>query len=97
MVWYSVFGGFIFWVSLILAIILFATYRKFHLVMYMVSISLYVFTMGYLIGVFNLHKFGILLVLSFSAVLFMILGYYLSKVLSLKDSKATGSNRAREK
>ena len=95
--WYVLFGGFIFWISLFLAIILFASYRKFYLVMYMISVSLYMFTVGFFIDVFDLPKIGVLLVWVFSACLFMLLGYYLSKVLSLGSSKATDSNRPKKK
>lgn len=78
-------GWFIFWIGLIVAIILFANTKKIYPVFYLASISLYIFTVGFLIDVFELQELGILSVLLFSAVLFMLLGYYLSKVIDLKS------------
>ena len=80
MAWYGILGWGIFWISFIVAVVLFASYKKLHPVMYMVSISLYIFSAGFLIDVFNLPKIGILMTLVFSACLFMVLGYYFSKV-----------------
>jgi len=85
MVFYQILGWGIFWIGLILGIVLFAKYRKLYPVFYMISIALYVFTAGFIIDVFSLGKFGILLTLVVSAVLFMVLGYYLSTVLTNKS------------
>lgn len=81
MVFYEIIGWLVFWVSLILAIVLFVKYKKLYPVFYLISIALYIFTAGYLIDVFEIGKFGTLVILVVSAILFMILGYYLSKVL----------------
>ena len=51
----------------------------------MISMALYIFTAGFVIDVFNLKKLGILTILVLSAAVFMILGYYLSKVLPKKE------------
>lgn len=80
MVWYPILGWGTFWISFLVAIILFASYKKLYPVMYMVSISLYIFSTGFFIDVFELPKIGILMTLIFSACLFMVLGYYFSKV-----------------
>jgi len=84
MVWYPVLGWAVFWIGLIAAIVLFAIYRKFYPVFYLVSIALYIFTIGFMIDVFDIGRLGILLTLVFSAIIFMVLGFYLSKVLHLK-------------
>jgi hypothetical protein len=81
---YPILGWGVFWVAFVLAIVLFATYRRLYPVMYMVSVALYIFTTGFMIDVFDFEKGGILLTLVFSALLFMGLGYYLSKVLHLQ-------------
>ncbi len=79
----GIMGWGIFWVSLVIAIILFAKYRKVHPVFYLISVALYVYTAGYVIDIFELKEGGILTILAISAVIFMILGYYLSKVIDL--------------
>lgn len=84
MAWYGILGFGIFWVSFLIAIILFASYKKFYPVLYMISISLYIFSVGFLIDIFALPKIGILVTLVFSACLFMVLGYYFSKVFEKK-------------
>tara|TARA_Y100000310_G_scaffold341480_1_gene440751 strand:- start:4945 stop:5211 length:267 start_codon:yes stop_codon:yes gene_type:complete len=87
MAFYEVLGWGVFWVSFILAIILFAKYKKLYPVFYLISIALYVFTAGFAIDVFEFERFGILITLVVSAILFMLLGYYLSLVLHLDDDK----------
>ena len=77
----------IFWIGLIVAIILFATYKKIYPVFSMVSVALYIFTASFMIDVFDLGKLAILSTLVFSAVIFMLLGYYLSQVLHLENEK----------
>jgi len=80
-----VFGWGVFIISFILAIILFARHKKFYPVMYMVSIALYIYTAGFSITAFQLGKFAILAVLIVSAVIFMLLGFYLSTVIHLNS------------
>ena len=81
MAFYEIIGWGVFWISLILAIILFSKYRKLSHVFYLCSVSLYIFTAGYMIDIFNFTKFGILATLIISAGMFMGLGHYLSQVL----------------
>lgn len=87
MVFYEVIGWLVFWASLIGAIILFSTYKKIYPVFYLVSIALYIFTAGYMIEIFTFGKFGILTTLVVSAIIFMVLGSYLSKVMPETPSK----------
>lgn len=84
---YPFVGMGVFWIGLIIAIILFATYKKIYPVFYMASVALYIFTASFMIDVFNLGKLAILSTLIISAVLFMLLGYYLSQVLHLEHEK----------
>jgi len=74
-------GHGIFWIGLVVAIILYAMKRKWHPIMYLISVSLYIFTVGFVIDVFDLSKNGILLSLAFSAVVMIGVGFYLSKKL----------------
>jgi len=82
--WYPLLGWGVFWISLIISIILFSIYKKLYPVIYLISIALYMFTIGFAIDVFNLQETGILIILVVSAILFMALGFYLSKVIHLK-------------
>ena len=78
--WYPFLGWSVFTIALIIAIIIFAKVRKFYPIFYLISISLYVFTAGFFIDVYDLTKGGILVVLVISALLFMLLGWYFSQI-----------------
>ncbi|MBS3099543.1 hypothetical protein J4462_04985 [Candidatus Pacearchaeota archaeon] len=82
MVWYPFLGWSVFIVSLIIAIVIFAKHKKFYPIFYLISIALYVFTAGFYIDVYDLSKGGILIVLVISAILFMLIGWYFSKIFS---------------
>ena len=77
--WYPIFGYGIFWIALIIAIILYAVKKKWHPIMYLISVALYLFTVAFVIDVFDLSRNGILGVLAFSAMLMIGLGLYISK------------------
>lgn len=77
--WYSFLGYGVFWIALVVSIILYAMKRKWYPIMYLISISLYIFTVGFVIDVFDLSKNWILLILGFSSILMIGLGLYLSK------------------
>ena len=79
MAWYPFLGYGIFWIGLVVSVILYAMKRKWYPIMYMISVSLYIFTVGFIIDVFELSKNGILLILAFSALVMIGLGMYLSK------------------
>lgn len=78
--WYPFLGWADFIISLIIAIIIYAKSRKFYPIFYLIAISLYVFTAGFYIDVYDLTRGGILMVLVISAVLFMLAGWYFSKI-----------------
>jgi hypothetical protein len=78
---YPFLGWGLFWISLVAGIILFANYKKIYPLFYMISVALYVFTTGFAIDVYEIGKFGILTILVLSAVIFMILGTYFSKMI----------------
>ena len=79
MAWYPYLGYGIFWIGLVVAIILYAMKRKWNPIMYLISVCLYIFTVGFVIDAFDLSKNGILLTLAFSALVMIGLGFYLSK------------------
>lgn len=79
MVWYPFLGYGIFWIGLIISIILYAMKRKWNPIMYLISVCLYIFTIAFVIDVFDLSKNGILLILALSAVSRVGVGFYLSK------------------
>jgi len=78
MAWYPALGWGIFWIGLIASIILFATKKKWYPIMYLVSISLYIFTIGFIVDVFDMGKNGILIILAISAAIMILIGWYLS-------------------
>ena len=82
MAWYPFLGFGIFWIGLVIAIILYAMKRKWHPIMYLISICLYIFTVGFIIDVFDFEKNGILTTLAFSTAVMLGLGFYLSKKFS---------------
>lgn len=79
MAWHSTLGGCIFFIALIVAIYLYTSKKKFYPVMLLISISIYVYTVGFIIDVFDFGKEKILLTLGFSALLMIAFGYYLTK------------------
>lgn len=81
MVWYPFLGYGVFWIGLVVSVILFAMKRKWYPLMYLISICLYIFTVGFVIDVYDLSKNWVLLILAFSALLMIGLGLYLSKKL----------------
>lgn len=80
-------GWGIFFVSFVVAIILFSRYKRIYPVFYLISVALYIFTAGFIIDVYKFQEFGILATLVFSAIVFMILGYYLSKIMSEQSQR----------
>ena len=79
MVFFQIVGVVVFWISLIAAIILYANFRKFSYLMYLISVSLYIFTVSYIIDVFKLGSNAIILLLGLSAAIMIGLGFYLKK------------------
>ncbi len=87
MVFYPLLGWGIFWIALIIGIILFIKFRMIYPIIYLISVSLYIFTAGFTIDVFKFEKLGILSTLIISAIIFMVLGYYFSRVIALEARK----------
>lgn len=77
--WVSVLGWTIFFIAFIVAIILFASIKKFYPVMYLVSIATYLFTIGWIVDIFHWTRNGRLLILAFSSILFIGMGFYFSR------------------
>ena len=82
MVWYPFLGWGVFIIGLIVAIVMFSNMKKIYPIFYVASIALYIFTAGFFIDVYDLAKGGVLLVLVISAILFMLLGWYFSRIFS---------------
>ncbi len=78
---YPFLGWSVFFISFVIAIILFGKYKKLYPVFYLISIALYIFTAGFAIDVYQFGRFGILGTLVLSAIIFMLLGFYLSKIM----------------
>lgn len=77
--WLAPYGWGIFFIGLVAAVILFAIKRKFAPVMYLVSIATYIFTIGFVIAVFEIGKNGVLVLLAVSSALFIVIGFYFSR------------------
>ncbi len=77
--WYPFLGGTIFFIGLVVSIILYAAKRRFYPIMYLISIALYIFTVGFAIDAFDFSRNLILLTLAFSTLVFIFLGYYFTK------------------
>ena len=85
--WYPFLGWSVFIISFIVALIMYSHMKKFYSIFYMISISLYIFTAGFFIDVYDLAKGGVLSVLVLSAVLFMFAGWYFSKIFKGSNLK----------
>ncbi len=77
--WYPILGWFLFWIGLLTALIMYLSKKRWYPIAYLISILLYIFTLGFVIDVFNLSKNTILLLLALSALIMMSIGGYLSK------------------
>lgn len=88
MAWYPFLGYGVFWLGLIVAIIIYIKKRKFYPLLYLISIALYIFTVGFMIDVFNFSRNLIILTLALSAALFIFLGIFISRKASTQISKA---------
>lgn len=84
MVFYQFLGWSTFWIGLLISIILFIKYKKLYPIVYLLSICLYIFSMGFMIDVFEFGKLGIMISLIFSSILFILLGLYFSKMIEHK-------------
>ncbi|HLC31676.1 MAG TPA: hypothetical protein VJK51_03335 [Candidatus Nanoarchaeia archaeon] len=80
------FGWGVFFIGLVVAIVLYAVRKRFYPVMYLISVSTYIFTVGFVIDAFDMEQNGILLMLALSAVIFILLGMYFS--YKMKKHKA---------
>lgn len=79
MVWFPMLGDVIFLIGLVVAIILFAIKKKWFIIMYLISICVYIFTIGFVVDVFDFSKDQTLLILAFSSAVMIGAGVYLSK------------------
>ena len=77
-IWLGALGWGIFSLALVIAIILFLIKRKFYPIMYLISVSTYIFTIGFVIDAFDFNKNMILLTLAASSAVFIFMGYHMS-------------------
>jgi hypothetical protein len=79
MSWAQIVEHSILWIGLVSVIITYVVKRKWYPLMYLISIALYIFTAVFIIDKFDVSKNWILLILAFSTVVMIWLGYYLSR------------------
>ncbi|MBI4438983.1 hypothetical protein HY640_03575 [Candidatus Woesearchaeota archaeon] len=79
MAWFQAVGVLVFFIALIASIIIYANLRKLYYLMYIISLSIYVFMVSYVIEAFQLGRDTVMLILAASAIIMLGLGYYLKK------------------
>ena len=77
--WYPFLGWGVFWIGLIVAIILYALKKKWYPILYLISVCLYIFTIGFIIDIYSFGTNGTLGMLALSALIMIGIGWYLSK------------------
>ena len=55
--------------------------------MYLISIATYIFTIGFVIDAFDVGKNGVLLLLAFSTIVFIVLGIYFGNKFQKKKEE----------
>lgn len=78
--WSIAVGFLVYFIALIVAIIYYVSFRKFSLVLYVASISTFIFSIFYAMDVFEFNRHMILLTLVISTVVFYGLGKYFKNV-----------------
>jgi uncharacterized protein YebE (UPF0316 family) len=79
MVWSQILERTILWIALIASVVLYSLKRRWYQVMYLVSLALYIFTVVFVIDVFDISKNWILFLLAFSTCVMVGVGFYLSQ------------------
>jgi len=95
--WLSALGWGIFFLGLVASIIIFSVKRKFYPVMYLASIAIYIFTIGFMVDAFKLGKNWILILLVISSILFILAGVWFSYKFQRKKSEILQSLPPRRK
>ena len=87
--WSIALGIVIFIIGIIVSMIYYFAYKKLFLISYIASISTYIFSVFYMLDVYNLNKNYVLLILFLSSILMIFLGKYFSKFKLKKDKLHT--------
>ncbi|MBI2545526.1 MAG: hypothetical protein HYW22_02965 [Candidatus Aenigmarchaeota archaeon] len=87
MVWHEIIAVGEFFVGVIIALALYANTRKLFPLMYEISVLFYIFTVAYVIEEFNLSKDMTVIILAVSAVIMILLGFYLSRQIQQITSR----------
>lgn len=73
-------GIFIYFIATIVAIVWFVLYRKLSIILYTASITTLIFSIFYMIDVFDFNRHLVLLTLVLSTIIFFILGKYFKNI-----------------
>lgn len=78
--WSIAVGFLIYFIAVIVCIIWFVLYRKLSVIIYTISITTLIFSIFYMIDIFNFNRHLVLLTLSLSTIIFYILGKYFKNI-----------------
>ena len=79
-------GFLVYFIAVIVSIIWFVLYRKLSIVMYTISITTLIFSIFYMIDVFDFNRHLVLLTLVLSTIIFYVLGKYFKNITYEKNT-----------
>lgn len=86
--WSTVIGIMMLVLAFIASIVLYFVKKKWYFILYLISISFYIFTVLFIIDIYDPSKIVILLLLLMSAFVMIFLGFRLSKSHNEKQEQA---------
>ena len=78
--WSIAVGFLVYFIAIIVAVIWFILYRKLSIIIYTASITTLIFSIFYMIDVFDFNRHLVLLTLTISTIVFFVLGRYFKNV-----------------
>ncbi len=85
MTFYNIIGWLLIVVAVIGGSVIYGTKKKFYLVVYLISLFSYIYTLVFIIDVYELSKNWTLFLLALTAAIFMLIGFYISKKFKHKN------------
>ena len=94
--WSIAIGVLVYTLALVVAVLYYATFRKLSLVLYVASVSTLIFSICYMIDVFDFSRHLIMITLTLSTVIFFALGKYF-KGITYTSKSHLGLEQAEDK